>query len=55
MAEIDIRELCLFEPVCTGCGRAGPIEESEIAAYAWEQSHDCSAVAREERPVAVAS
>lgn len=55
MAEIDIRELRLFEPVCIDCGAAGPLEDSEFAAYAWEQSHDCTAAAREEQPVAVAS
>lgn len=51
MAEIDIRELRLFEPVCTECGEAGPLEESEFAAYAWEQAHDCASA----RAIAVAS
>jgi hypothetical protein len=54
MADIDIRELRLYEPVCTSCGEAGPLEDSTFAAFAWEQSHDCVA-ARAEQPIAVAS
>jgi len=51
MAEIDIRELRVYEPHCLDCGESGPIETSEFLAFAWEQAHSCPerAAARDDR------
>ena len=54
MADIDIRELSVYEPYCVDCGENGPIESTAFLAFAWEQAHDCAA-ARREQEVAVAS
>jgi len=44
MANIEIMEVRAYEPRCTDCGEAGPIESSAFWAMAWDEAHVCVAV-----------
>ena len=55
MADIEIRELRAYEPICLECGETGPIETSARWAAEWEAAHSCAVEAELVIEYAVAS